>query len=29
MRADQTNGCGDEIGVIPCLRTVREQRDVF
>jgi len=29
MRADQTRGCRDQISVVACLRTVRQQRDVF
>jgi len=29
MRADQTRGCRDEISVVPCLLSVRQQRDVF
>jgi hypothetical protein len=27
MRADQTNGCSDEIRVVACLRTIWQQRD--
>jgi len=29
MRADQTRGCRDQIGVVPCRATVRENSDVF
>src|SRR5215472_16244249 len=29
MRPDQTRGCRDQISVVPCLFTVRQQRDVF
>src|SRR5690242_12244498 len=29
MRADQTLGCGNEVGVVFCLLSVRQQRHVF
>jgi hypothetical protein len=29
MRADQTRGCSDEIRIVPCLPTIRQQRDVL
>ena len=29
MRANQTRRCGDQIGVVPCLRAIRQQRDVL
>jgi len=29
MRTNQLGGCSDQSRVIPCLRTVRQQRDIF